>query len=99
VADAGSTLGYARTAYAASGRVAETAGAISAALACTAHGVLAARGEWITNEKRLIDRAGLRRGDAVLTGLRMAPESLSQALDEAAALIGAAVAPFGLPGP
>jgi hypothetical protein len=35
----------------------------------------------------------------VLTGLRMAPESLSQALDEAAALIGAAVAPFGLPGP
>jgi hypothetical protein len=99
VADAERTLRYARTAYAASGRVAETAGAIAAALACTAHGVLAARGEWITNEKLLIDRAGLRRGDAVLTGLRMAPESLNQALDEAEAVIGPAVAPFGLPGP
>ena len=99
VPDAVATLGYARTAYAASGRAAETAGAIAAALACTAHGVLAARGEWITNEKRLIDRAGLRHADAVLTGLHPAPESLLGALGEAEALIRAAVAPFGLPGP
>ena len=99
VADAGRTLGYARTAYAAPARVAETAGAIAVAFACTAHGVLAARGEWITNEKRLIDRAGLRQADAVLTGLQATSGSLIQALDEAAALIGAAVAPFGLAGP
>jgi hypothetical protein len=61
--------------------------------------VLAARGEWITNEKRLIDRPGLRHGDGVLTGLRAAPESLARALDEAQALIAAAIAPFGLPEP
>ena len=97
--DANSTLAYARAAYAVTGQVTQTAGAIAAALACTAHGVLAARGQWITNEKRLIDRAGLRHADAVLVGLRPAPESLIQALDEAQALIAAAVAPSGLPGP
>jgi hypothetical protein len=99
VTDARRTLGYARTAYAATGQVAQAAGAIAAALACTAHAVLAARGEWITNEKRLIDRAGLRHADAVLTGLRAAPLPLIRAMDEAEAVIAAAVAPFGLPGP
>jgi len=95
-ANAHATLGYARQAYAATGQVTQTAGAIAAGVACAAHGVLAARGEWITNEKRLIDRAGLRPADAVLTGLRAAPESLVDAVDEARALI-TAVAPFGLP--
>jgi len=99
VTDAGATLSYARTAHAAAGRVAETGGAIAAALACTAHGVLAARGQWITNEKRLIDRAGLRHGDEALTGLRSAPDSLIRAVEQAEALIAAAVAPFGMPGP
>jgi predicted nucleotidyltransferase len=99
VADARRTLGYAAAAYAVTGQVTQTAGAIAAALACTAHGVLAARGEWITNEKRLIDRAGLRHADAVLTGLRATPESLIQALDEAEALTAAAIAPFWLPEP
>jgi hypothetical protein len=99
ITDAYRTLEYARTAYAAGGQVTQTAGALAAAVACTAHGVLAARGQWITNEKRLIDRAGLRHADAVLTGLRAVPESLIQALDEAAALIAAAVAPYALPRP
>jgi predicted nucleotidyltransferase len=98
VSDAIATLGYARKAYAATGQVTQAAGATAAALACTAHGVLAARGEWITNEKRLIDRAGLRHADEVLVALRAAPESLIQAIDAAQALIAVAVAPFGLPG-
>jgi hypothetical protein len=79
--------------------VGQRLGEVPGVLACTAHAVLAARGEWITNEKRLIDRAGLRHADALLLGLRAAPESLIYALDEAQALIAAAVAPFGLPGP
>jgi len=33
----------------------------------TAHAVLAGRGEWVTNEKRLLDRAGLRGMDEVIT--------------------------------
>ncbi len=40
------------------------AGAAARAAAETAHGVLAARGEWVVNEKRLLDRAGLRHLDA-----------------------------------
>jgi hypothetical protein len=99
VTEARQTLGYARTAYAPAGQVAQTAGAIAAALACAAHGVLAARGQWITNEKRLIDRAGLLHGDTVLTALGATPESLVQAVDDAQALVAAAVASLRLPGP
>ena len=88
LADARHTLGYARNAYAGRGRVTETAGAI--ALACTqgAHATLAARGEWITNEKALLDRAGFRRADELLGGLTADPASLAAAVDAAADIIG-----------
>ena len=33
---------------------------------CAAHAILAARGEWITNEKQLLTRAGLREMDDLL---------------------------------
>ena len=62
------TLGYARTAYAERGLVTETVGALATATCMAAHAVLAARGEWVTNEKRLIDRAGLRGIDGILAG-------------------------------
>jgi predicted nucleotidyltransferase len=81
------TLGYARGAYAAYGRVAECAGAIATAAAATAHAVLAARGQWVTNEKTLLDRAGLRGVDGVLAGLTPDPGALTAAVDEAAALL------------
>ncbi|MBB5118775.1 DNA polymerase subunit beta [Streptomyces eurocidicus] len=64
------TLGYAGGAYARRGQAAEVAGALACAAMETAHAVLAARGEWITNEKRLLERAGLRAVDAVVAGLR-----------------------------
>src|SRR5262245_38260126 len=51
LADARSTLGYARSAHAARGHLADTAGAIALAFAQASHAVLAARGEWVTNEK------------------------------------------------
>lgn len=33
---------------------------------CAAHAILAARGEWITNEKQLLTRTGLREMDDLL---------------------------------
>ena len=87
LADARRTLGYARDAYASRGRLAETAGALALAFAQAAHAALAARGEWITNEKTLLDRAGLRRADEVLAGLTTEPRSLVAAVDAARDLI------------
>src|SRR5690242_8471380 len=58
--DAQATLGYARTAHAPRGHLSDTAGAIATAACQAAHAVLAARGQWVTNEKTLVERAGLR---------------------------------------
>jgi hypothetical protein len=51
--------------------------------------VLAARGEWVTNEKRLLQRAGLRGTDAIMATLRPEPASLERAVTEAEALFDA----------
>lgn len=80
------TLGYAKGAYARRGRPTEVAGALATAAMETAHAVLAARGEWITNEKRLLRRVGLDTVDALLPGLRPDPEALENVLVEAEAL-------------
>jgi predicted nucleotidyltransferase len=86
--NAGQTLNYARAAYAASGHVTETAGMIATAAAQAAHGILAERGDWVTNEKRLLERAGLRSVDAVLSGLAADPDQLTSAVDAAERLLG-----------
>lgn len=80
------TLMYAKGAYAGRGQAAETAGALAVAAMYTAHAVLAARGEWVTNEKRLLERAGLRGIDAIVTGLRPDADALAHAVAEAEAL-------------
>jgi hypothetical protein len=85
------TLAYARKAHAARGHLSETAGSIATAGAQAAHGMLAARGEWVSNEKRLLDRAGLRELDGIVAGLTAAPGRLRDAVDAAAALLTAAV--------
>ncbi|WP_410602908.1 nucleotidyltransferase domain-containing protein [Amycolatopsis sp. lyj-90] len=85
------TLRYARGAYVSRGAATEVAGALATAAMETAHAVLAARGEWVTNEKRLLRRAGLREIDAIVAGLRPDPGVLAKALDEADALFLAAV--------
>jgi Nucleotidyltransferase domain len=96
--DARATLGYARSAHAAKGHLADTAGAIALAACQCAHGVLAAREEWVTNEKTLVDRAGLRGVDPILASLSPAPGQLVAAVDAAAALLGDALTGSG-PGP
>jgi predicted nucleotidyltransferase len=94
-ADAQMTLGYARGAHAARGHVADTAGLIATAAAQAAHAVLAGRGEWATNEKTLLDQAGLRSVDAVLSGLAADSEQLVRAVGAAERLLG--LAPGGSP--
>ncbi|MEU6066479.1 nucleotidyltransferase domain-containing protein [Streptomyces sp. NPDC047082] len=63
------TLAYAKANHAPHGRLTEVAGALATAAAQTGHAVLAARGEWVTNEKRLLERAGLRAVDGIVSTL------------------------------
>ncbi|MEV0108322.1 nucleotidyltransferase domain-containing protein [Nocardia sp. NPDC050799] len=77
------TLRYARDAYVRRGQVTEVAGALATAAVQTAHAVPAARGEWATNEKRLLDRAGLRAVDEIVGGLTTDPAVLARAVDAA----------------
>ncbi|MCC8243656.1 nucleotidyltransferase family protein [Saccharothrix luteola] len=84
------TLDYALTAHAPSGRLAEVAATLVTAALQTAHAVLAARGQWTTNEKRLLQEAGLRGVDAIVAALRPEPEALARAIIEARDLFRAA---------
>ena len=52
-------LSYAEGAYAARGDAIGTAGALARAVVEESHARLAARGEWVLNEKRIVQRAGL----------------------------------------
>ncbi|WP_129837956.1 nucleotidyltransferase domain-containing protein [Streptomyces sp. RFCAC02] len=89
--DAELTLAYARAAHAPQGRLADCAGAVATAACQAAHAVLAARGIWVTNEKTLLDRAGLRSVDRVLTGLDPDPAALARAIDTTGETLRAAV--------
>jgi predicted nucleotidyltransferase len=60
---ADATFGYARSYHAPQRRLAQCAGLVAQGACQAAHAVLAARGEWITNEKTLLTRAGLRQVD------------------------------------
>lgn len=82
------TLAYAKTNHAPSGRLTEVAGALATAAVQAGHAVLAARGEWVTNEKRLLERAGLRAADGILGTLRPQPAALLRAITDAETLFG-----------
>jgi Polymerase beta, Nucleotidyltransferase len=89
--DAQATLAYGRSAYGPRGKLTETAGTIATAACQAAHAVLAATGQWVTNEKTLLDRADLRGVDEILAGLTPDADRLVRALDDAVALLHAAV--------
>lgn len=80
-------LAYARDGHGARGRVAQCAGLLVQGAAHAAHAVLAARGEWITNEKELFTRAGLRGVDELLSApdavISLCREAVSAAVLEA----------------
>ncbi|WP_397545506.1 hypothetical protein [Saccharopolyspora gloriosae] len=70
------SLAYATSAHGARGRVTQCAGLLAQAACQVGHAVLAARGEWVTNEKRLLQRAGLRDVDDLLAELKPGTEQL-----------------------
>ncbi|MEU3659055.1 nucleotidyltransferase domain-containing protein [Streptomyces sp. NPDC032940] len=84
-------LDYAKAGHAPKGALTQVAGAIALAATQTAHAVLAARGQWVTNEKRLVERAGLGGIDALLTRPTADPRSLTEALTRAEELLRAAM--------
>ncbi|MFH8498138.1 nucleotidyltransferase domain-containing protein [Streptomyces coeruleorubidus] len=88
---AAATLAYAKAGHAPRGAVTQAAGAIAVAVTQTAHAVLAARGEWVTNEKGLVARAGLRDVDALLGTLTRAPDELAQRITDVETLLNRAV--------
>lgn len=55
--------------YVPQGRLAQCAGLVQAA-SQAAHAVLAARGEWVSNEKALLTGAGLQEVDQIVTAMR-----------------------------
>jgi hypothetical protein len=88
---AAATLAYAKAGHAPKGAVTQAAGAIALAATQTAHAVLAARGEWVTNEKGLVARAGLSDVDALLGSLTRAPDELEQRITDAETFLNRAV--------
>jgi predicted nucleotidyltransferase len=85
------TLAYAKAGHAPKGALTQVAGALALATTQTAHAVLAARGEWVTNEKGMVGRAGLDGVDALVAGLTPEPETLARAVGDCETLLGRAV--------
>jgi hypothetical protein len=84
-------LAYARDHHAPAGRAAACLGLLSVGTCQAAHAVLAARGEWVTNEKSLLDRAGLREVDRLIATARPSPVVLAEIAQQVLALCEAAV--------
>ena len=75
------TFGYARDYPARGGRLTQCVGLVAQAASQAAHAVLAARGEWITNEKTLLARAGLRQVDEFIACAGTEPVALLDVVD------------------
>ena len=80
------TFGYASDQYASRGRRGQCVGLLVQAASMSAHAVLAARGQWITNEKRLLQRAGLTDVDGIVGEAGTTPSSLLTAVQQARSL-------------
>jgi hypothetical protein len=79
------SFGYAREHHAPYGRVTQCAGLVAVGASQAAHAVLAARGQWITNEKQLLTRAGLRHLDEYVATARPDPATLRDLVDRSQA--------------
>ncbi|WP_020497110.1 nucleotidyltransferase domain-containing protein [Sciscionella marina] len=75
---------YARANHAPYGRLAQCLGLLAQAASQSAHAALAAHGEWVTNEKTLLARAGLSGIDELFTAA--VPGNLTETVDAARAL-------------
>jgi predicted nucleotidyltransferase len=77
------TLDYARAAHVPQRRTTQCLGFLAQASLQTAHAVLAENGQWPTNEKRLLERAGIADVDELIAGI--VPERLGEVVDAVAA--------------
>jgi Polymerase beta, Nucleotidyltransferase len=82
---------YATKNYAARSQPALCVGMVVQATCNAAHGVLAKRGEWITNEKSLLARAGLTELDQIVSGAQDSAAKLQEIVDQARELCSAAL--------
>jgi hypothetical protein len=80
------TFGYAQANHAPYGRLAQCAGLVAQAASQSAHAVVAARGQWVTNEKTLLTRAGLRQIDEFLSTANPGPAVLREVVDRSRTL-------------
>jgi predicted nucleotidyltransferase len=83
------TFGYALANHAPYGRVAQCAGMVAQAASQAAHAVLARRGEWVTNDKTLLTRAGLRQVDEFVAAAGPDPDMLRDMVSGSHALCAA----------
>lgn len=79
---ADATCDYAVRAHAARGAATAALGLAAVAAHCYAHAVLARRGTWATNDKRLLATAGLDVVDDVLAGAHADPAALERTVGE-----------------
>lgn len=77
------TFSYAERDHARHGRATQCLGLVAVAASQYAHAVLASRGVWTTNEKRLLESAGLTAIDALTTGITDDPASLADTIGRA----------------
>lgn len=80
------TFDYARVNHAPYGRLAQCAGLVAQAASQAAHAVLAARAQWVTNEKTLLTRADLRQVDEFIADARPDPGAIHDLVDKSRAL-------------
>jgi hypothetical protein len=64
-------------------------GMLASAILCAAHSRRAARREWVLNEKRLVERAGLRQAEQLIGGASPEPADLATMVARVGAAIGA----------
>jgi predicted nucleotidyltransferase len=81
------TLWYAETVYAARGDALGCAGALARAVIEAAHARLAARGIWVLNEKRMVERAGLSEVVPRFEHLGGTPRALGAAVEQVRAVV------------
>jgi predicted nucleotidyltransferase len=86
------TFAYARANHASHSRLAQCAGLVAQAASHAAHAVLAARGQWVTNEKTLLTRAGLRQVDEFIADAIPDPAVLRDVVDRSHTLCSGALA-------
>lgn len=81
-AQAEAEFDYARRYHAIAGRTTQALGLTARAASCAAHAVLAASGQWITNEKQLFIRAELTGIDTVLAVAHPDAATLADAVEK-----------------